>query len=232
MHSLRELEIALAVEDPAAFALVTDGAQNAFQNLKSLTLWGALQHLTQFIVSIHTPNLTSISLNLTTNAGYGADALLGPLASICCHIPQTVSGLHLTFGTAFRVPSGHSLAGLLEPALSLGSLECVGIFFHEYVPSIRDDDLARFGAAWPQLRHRQSSLVLYGIAGFSSIRLTQGVVVSPYYRNGNLARYLRTLGSLAGLNVIKILEEIAKGMSYLHHEGVIHGDLKVLSHAS
>ncbi|TBU21950.1 hypothetical protein BD311DRAFT_869668 [Dichomitus squalens] len=50
--------------------------------------------------------------------------------------------------------------------------------------------------------------------------------VSPYYKNGSLVTYLKGLPSLDGVDLLKMVHEIAKGMSYLHSQGVLHGDLK------
>ena len=58
--------------------------------------------------------------------------------------------------------------------------------------------------------------------------------VSPYYRNGSLATYLKGLPSLDSVDLLKMIHEIAKGMAYLHGKGVLHGDLKVraIGHSS
>ncbi|EJF55497.1 kinase-like protein [Dichomitus squalens LYAD-421 SS1] len=50
--------------------------------------------------------------------------------------------------------------------------------------------------------------------------------VSPYYKNGSLVTYLKGLPSLDNVDLLKMVHEIAKGMSYLHSQGVLHGDLK------
>lgn len=53
--------------------------------------------------------------------------------------------------------------------------------------------------------------------------------VSPYYKNGSLVTYLKGLPSLDNVDLLKMVHEIAKGMAYLHSQGVLHGDLKVRS---
>ncbi|EMD32697.1 hypothetical protein CERSUDRAFT_143220 [Gelatoporia subvermispora B] len=50
--------------------------------------------------------------------------------------------------------------------------------------------------------------------------------VSPYLKNGSLPSYLRGLPSLENVDLLRMIHEIAKGMSYLHGRGVLHGDLK------
>ena len=64
-------------------------------------------------------------------------------------------------------------------------------------------------------------------------------LVSPYMENGNLVDYLRGMSlnkdkdkdkkkSVDGGVYRRMVYEIAKGMAYLHRQGVIHGDLKVI----
>ncbi|KAI5117396.1 hypothetical protein M0805_007787 [Coniferiporia weirii] len=51
-------------------------------------------------------------------------------------------------------------------------------------------------------------------------------MVSPWYRNGNLHDYIaspRTVLKLSGR--MKLLSEVAAGLSYLHSEKIVHGDL-------
>ncbi|KAA1466979.1 hypothetical protein DENSPDRAFT_63475 [Dentipellis sp. KUC8613] len=50
--------------------------------------------------------------------------------------------------------------------------------------------------------------------------------VSPYYSNGSLVSYLKGLESMIHVDLLKMIHEIAKGMAYLHEQGVLHGDLK------
>ncbi|KAI5119647.1 hypothetical protein M0805_009008 [Coniferiporia weirii] len=52
-------------------------------------------------------------------------------------------------------------------------------------------------------------------------------LVSPYMRNGNLVDFLRgTKKPVDGAIQRRMVFEIAKGMAYLHRQGVMHGDLK------
>lgn len=53
--------------------------------------------------------------------------------------------------------------------------------------------------------------------------------VSKYYARGNLVKYLKGLSEFeyAKVDTLKIIHEISKGMTYLHKQGVLHGDLKV-----
>ncbi|KAN0141526.1 Protein kinase-like domain containing protein [Lactarius tabidus] len=53
-------------------------------------------------------------------------------------------------------------------------------------------------------------------------------LVSKYYPRGNLVKYLKGLSDAdaAGVEALKMIYEISKGMAYLHKQGVLHGDLK------
>jgi abelson tyrosine-protein kinase 1 len=82
---------------------------------------------------------------------------------------------------------------------------------------------------WQRLKNR-NVLPLFGAS--SATGDPPWFFVSPYYRNGTLAEYLKRLPNKSmvlggGVDVLKMLCEIARGMEYLHKEGVMHGDLKV-----
>lgn len=51
-------------------------------------------------------------------------------------------------------------------------------------------------------------------------------LVSPYYSNGSLVKYLKGLPDTAPVDFLKMIHEVSKGMEYLHEQGVLHGDLK------
>jgi len=63
----------------------------------------------------------------------------------------------------------------------------------------------------------------------SVVDLTLYQQVSKYYPNGSLVKFLKGLSDAeaARLDTLKMMHEISKGMTYLHREGVLHGDLKV-----
>jgi len=50
--------------------------------------------------------------------------------------------------------------------------------------------------------------------------------VSPYYKNGSLVRYLKGLDPGEPVDMLKMMNQIARGMAYLHNKGILHGDLK------
>ena len=97
---------------------------------------------------------------------------------------------------------------------------------------------------WRQLRHR-NVLELYGAS--STTADAPWFFVCRFCRGGSLVRYLKAIGddewktSVVGsttrslgevnktnkIDLLKMLLEVAKGMEYLHSNGVLHGDLKV-----
>ncbi|KZT05047.1 uncharacterized protein LAESUDRAFT_750759 [Laetiporus sulphureus 93-53] len=76
---------------------------------------------------------------------------------------------------------------------------------------------------WKQLKHPH---VLELLGASSTTADPPWFFVSPYMKNGSLVSYLKGLPSLDAVDVLKMTQEIAKGMSYLHGQGVLHGDLK------
>jgi serine/threonine protein kinase len=56
--------------------------------------------------------------------------------------------------------------------------------------------------------------------------LTRKQVVSPYYKNGSLVKYLKDLDAGAPVDMLRLMSQVARGMAYLHKQGVLHGDLK------
>ncbi|KAI9060350.1 kinase-like protein [Trametes sanguinea] len=76
---------------------------------------------------------------------------------------------------------------------------------------------------WRSLQH-SNVLPLYGASATESD--PPWYLVSPYLRHGTLVSYLRNLPSLEDADVLKFVHQIAKGMTFLHHKEVLHGDLK------
>lgn len=105
-------------------------------------------------------------------------------------------------------------------------------------------------AIWKTLNH-PNVLELYGAS--SATANPPWFFVSPYMKNGSLVEYLKRIameGELGGLGIsasrsqhsyrssgqalgeddtYRFMQEIAKGMEYLHSRDVLHGDLKVRS---
>ncbi|KAJ4490744.1 hypothetical protein J3R30DRAFT_3277483 [Lentinula aciculospora] len=81
-------------------------------------------------------------------------------------------------------------------------------------------------AIWKKLSH-PNVLELYGASSASGD--PPWFFVSPYMRNGSLAEYLRKISTEnipKGWDLLRFMHEIAKGMEYLHSQGVLHGDFK------
>jgi abelson tyrosine-protein kinase 1 len=77
---------------------------------------------------------------------------------------------------------------------------------------------------WRALRHRH---VLPLLGASSATGEPPWFFVSPYFAHGTLAEWLRRLAPGEGVDVVRMMHEIAEGMAYLHAQGVLHGDLKV-----
>ncbi|KAG6843568.1 hypothetical protein H0H87_003086 [Tephrocybe sp. NHM501043] len=71
---------------------------------------------------------------------------------------------------------------------------------------------------WSQMLH-PNILTIFGLFKFQN-RLS---LVMPWMENGDVTKYLKQNPNARRL---LLAEDVAKGLSYLHNEGVIHGDLK------
>ncbi|KAJ7367714.1 hypothetical protein DFH08DRAFT_4178 [Mycena albidolilacea] len=83
---------------------------------------------------------------------------------------------------------------------------------------------------WKGLKH-PNVLDLYGASGASGDG--PWFFVCPYERFGSLSTFLRRVAQEGDASqnsregdLLRFMHEIAKGMSYLHEKGVLHGDLK------
>ena len=65
---------------------------------------------------------------------------------------------------------------------------------------------------------------------FACLILSSFKQVSKYYPRGSLVMHLKGLSDADAANVdtLKMTHEISEGMAYLHKQGVLHGDLKVI----
>lgn len=77
---------------------------------------------------------------------------------------------------------------------------------------------------WKQLVHPN---VLQLLGASSAVGESPWFFVSPYLKNGSVVTYLKSLPSLDDVNLLRMIYQVAKGMDYLHNQGVLHGDLKV-----
>ncbi|KAG2131262.1 kinase-like domain-containing protein [Suillus bovinus] len=83
--------------------------------------------------------------------------------------------------------------------------------------------LRRELGTWKRLKHT-NILPLLGIAtGFSPFIS----MVSPWCEHGSLAVYLNKYESITLSDRLRLLQDVASGLHYLHHDGipVVHGDL-------
>ncbi|KAF9447984.1 kinase-like protein, partial [Macrolepiota fuliginosa MF-IS2] len=85
----------------------------------------------------------------------------------------------------------------------------------EIVPTLKE------GMVWGELCH-PNILPFYGIY-YLDERREQFCLVSPWMDNGNLVAYLKDNPSKPRMPFI---HDIASGLEYLHHEQVVHGDMK------
>ncbi|KAI0028327.1 hypothetical protein K488DRAFT_73843, partial [Vararia minispora EC-137] len=76
---------------------------------------------------------------------------------------------------------------------------------------------------WKALEHPN---VLELLGASSATSEPPWFFVSPYYKNGSLVTYLKCLDAGAPVDMLKMMNQIARGMAYLHKQDVLHGDLK------
>ncbi|THH30137.1 hypothetical protein EUX98_g4033 [Antrodiella citrinella] len=74
---------------------------------------------------------------------------------------------------------------------------------------------------WKTLKHTN---VLELLGASSTTGDPPWFFVSPYLKNGSLVGYLKSTDG--EVDLLKMIHEISKGMTYLHGKGVLHGDLK------
>ncbi|THU92124.1 kinase-like protein [Dendrothele bispora CBS 962.96] len=91
-------------------------------------------------------------------------------------------------------------------------------------------DLSNEVLLWKQLRHR-CILPLYGV----NMELFQPsyCIVSPWMQNGDINSFLRKSNESRFDKKLKLIREIAEGISYLHglNPPIVHGDIKGVSHS-
>jgi len=88
--------------------------------------------------------------------------------------------------------------------------------------SILKKRLARELDVWKQLKH-PNILPLYGtVSGFGPYNS----LVCPWMENGSISRYMEKWGDILSMSDrLQLLCEVADGLQYLHHHGIVHGDL-------
>lgn len=98
----------------------------------------------------------------------------------------------------------------------------------------RRESFANEVSVWKSLKH-PNVLELFGASSTSGS--LPWFLVSPYLKNGSLVDFLKrqewekgahgVTSSLMGVDSLRMMHEIATGMSYLHDHRVVHGDLRV-----
>lgn len=69
--------------------------------------------------------------------------------------------------------------------------------------------------------HHENILPLLGVA-----RLRHSVaLISPWMPGGDLRTYLKTYPNA---NRVELLADIARGLAYLHSQGIVYGNLRVV----
>lgn len=81
--------------------------------------------------------------------------------------------------------------------------------------------LLREAKVWSKLHHPNIT-PLYGIC-FDLGTQSAPCLVSPYFKHGNVARYLEEKPEA---NRMKLVFEVATGLTYLHSHRIVHGDIK------
>jgi len=75
---------------------------------------------------------------------------------------------------------------------------------------------------WTYLEHPN----IVPLLGLSLSHSPYASMVSPWYEKGNVHRYLETFGDIIGISDrLRLLSDVAAGLSYLHSCFVVHGDL-------
>ncbi|KAI1786089.1 hypothetical protein LXA43DRAFT_82522 [Ganoderma leucocontextum] len=124
---------------------------HAFQQLTELTIRGYSDHLVTFLLACRLLNLVRINLRSHITQQPSARQPRDMFSAVCqCCNPTLLTSFAADFTHRFASrPS--SLMEYLEPLLALPNITSFHLVFFLTEPSIRDDDLARFSAAWPHL---------------------------------------------------------------------------------
>ena len=120
----------------------------AFQGLTAFTLRGNSDHIVAFVLACEFPNLVRTKFFVTQPPSVGQPRNLS--TALCRRAnPTVLSSFVAHFTHAFSARP--SSLEYFEPLLAFPKIILFQLTFSLTEPSIRDDDLARFGAAWPRL---------------------------------------------------------------------------------
>ena len=124
--------------------------QCIFQQLTELLLRGRLDHLPILMRPCQFPNLAQIKFHI--DQPLSAVEPSEAFATICqCFNPASLTSFSLVVYHAHIAPHPYSLLHSLEPLLSFPNIESFHVTLPWIMPSVNDDDLARFGRAWLRL---------------------------------------------------------------------------------
>ncbi|PIL32340.1 hypothetical protein GSI_05586 [Ganoderma sinense ZZ0214-1] len=154
-HTLRVLSSIATLHDLSCWIDLSGTSapafgQDAFHQLTSLAIRGASDHIFAFMRACQLSSLGHIDLRITQppSSRHPRDLF----AALCQHCePPLLTALDITFSHDF-VSRPNSLMEYFEPLLALPHTTSFHVVFSSIEPSIRDDDLSRFGAAWPLAR--------------------------------------------------------------------------------
>ena len=123
-----------------------------FPHLTRLNVAGPFDDLTAFTKACLLPSVTGLILRVKEppSAGKPADSF----AAICRRFnPALLTSFTVAIRYAFtsESPRPSCLLQYFEPVLAFPNIKCFHLSFSPAIPSIRDDDLARCGAAWRHL---------------------------------------------------------------------------------
>ncbi|KAM5544752.1 hypothetical protein V8D89_001650 [Ganoderma adspersum] len=151
-HMLQVLSTIPALQDLSCWidlsSSTTAFGPHVFHQLNKLTVAGPSDHLVTVILACRFPNLVRISLRITQRADEIHPRDL--FAALCqrCN-PTLLTSLEINF--AYEFASRLRSLTRFQPLLTLPNITSFHLIFMHTEPSLCDDDLARFGAAWPQL---------------------------------------------------------------------------------
>ncbi|KAM5544954.1 hypothetical protein V8D89_001065, partial [Ganoderma adspersum] len=126
--------------------------ENRFEQLTDLHLGGHFDHLTAVVQACQLPRLASMSLEtFHSSTGRETRGLVATIRQRCDPALLTSFSLKVFHKFAGAPPPPRSLVQYFEPLLAFPNVASFYFHCHYIVPPVHDDDLVRFGTAWPHL---------------------------------------------------------------------------------
>ncbi|PIL32709.1 hypothetical protein GSI_04824 [Ganoderma sinense ZZ0214-1] len=146
--TLRDFTCFIDLSNSSALTLPPQG----FQSLLSLHAAGSFDDLTSFINAGQLTSLTHLCLPIRKPpiARKPTDLFVA-VSRRCNRTVFTSFSAAIDYKFSSESPPPNCLIQHLEPLLAFPNIESFYLSFPRAPPSIHDDDLARFGAAWPQM---------------------------------------------------------------------------------